>query len=111
MNKRWVIAMSKCHFLVLFSMSLCVMGLSQLHIALALPYTDIDVDTAYDMIMSGLYPDLVILDVRTQSEFYTGHLYDAILIPYTELEDRIGELVGIIQESLLRGKGQQEMSY
>jgi len=58
----------------------------------ALPHTDIDVDTAYQMITSGSYPNLVVLDVRTREEFDTGHIRKALLIPYTELEQRIMEL-------------------
>lgn len=52
---------------------------------------NITVDTAHDMITDGSFPDLVILDVRNQSEYDLGHLYDAILVPYYELETRIGE--------------------
>jgi len=58
----------------------------------ALPYTDITAETAYQMITSGAYPNLVILDVRTREEFDTGHIRKAILIPHTELEQRIDEL-------------------
>lgn len=58
----------------------------------ALPYTDIDVDIAYQMVTNGTYPNLVILDVRTKTEFDTGHLQKALLIPHTELEQRIDEL-------------------
>lgn len=82
-------------------MLLCNMCLSQFQIAFTLPYTDIDVDTAYAMIISGQYPDLVILDVRTQSEFDDGHLYDAILIPHTELEERIGELTKHVNHEII----------
>lgn len=82
----------KLDMLALMSVFLCVISLQQIQIVTALPYTDIDVNTAYEMIMSGVYPDLVILDVRTQAEFKSGHIQDAILIPYTELEERIGEL-------------------
>jgi parallel beta-helix repeat protein len=55
---------------------------------------DIDVDTAYNVITSGLYPNLVVLDVRTQDEYDSGHIYGAVWIPVSELEARIGELVG-----------------
>lgn len=58
----------------------------------ALPYTDIDVDTAHEMITSGAYPNLVVLDVRAREEFDTGHIRKALLIPHTELEQRIEEL-------------------
>lgn len=76
------------------AMSLCFAGLLELQIVYASPYTNIDADTAYGMITSGLYPDLVVLDVRTQSEYDSGHIYGAVLIPHTELETRIGELAG-----------------
>jgi len=47
----------------------------------AQPYTDIDVDTAHYMINNNtLYPDLIVLDVREQSEYDQGHLCDAITV-------------------------------
>lgn len=79
------LSLASCVFLVLTS-------LLQPPIANALPYTDIDVDTAYQMITSGAYPNLVVLDVRARGEFDTGHIRKAVLIPHTELEQRIGEL-------------------
>jgi len=66
----------------------------ELQIAYASPYTDIDVDTAYNMITNGSYPDLVVLDVRTKSEYDDGHIYGAVWIPHTELDARISELAG-----------------
>jgi len=83
-----------------FAMILVVLLMGVLGAALkfqavhASPYTDIDVDTAYNMITNGSYPDLVVLDVRTQSEYDSGHIYGAVLIPHTELETRISELAG-----------------
>ena len=59
----------------------------------SMPYTDIDLVTAYNMVTDGKYPNLIILDVRTQSEYDEGHLENAILIHYTELESRIDELL------------------
>jgi rhodanese-related sulfurtransferase len=56
-------------------------------------YTSIDVATANDMITGGSYPNLIILDVRTQSEYDEGHLENAVLIPITELESRIDEIL------------------
>ena len=56
------------------------------------PYTNIDVVTANNMITNGSYPNLIIFDVRTQSEYDEGHLENSILIPVTELESRIEEL-------------------
>jgi len=73
---------------------LFVVGLLELQIAYASPYASIDVDTAYNMITNGSYPDLVVLDVRTQSEYDSGHVYGAVWIPHTELEARINELAG-----------------
>ncbi|MGD8544670.1 MAG: rhodanese-like domain-containing protein, partial [Candidatus Bathyarchaeota archaeon] len=60
----------------------------------ATPYLNIDVDTAYNMIINGSYPDLVVLDVRTKSEYDEGHIYRAVWIPVAELESRIEELEG-----------------
>ena len=68
------------------------MGLLELQIAYASPYTNIDVATAYNMITSGSYPDLVVLDVRTQGEYDSEHIEGAVLIPHTELEARLDEL-------------------
>ncbi|MDR2202933.1 MAG: rhodanese-like domain-containing protein [Nitrososphaerota archaeon] len=36
--------------------------------------------------------DLLILDVRNETEYNYGHLYNAFWIPLHELEDRLGEL-------------------
>jgi rhodanese-related sulfurtransferase len=54
---------------------------------------DISVQQAYAMIkhQSRRNPVLV-LDVRNQSEYDLGHLYDSVLIPLYELDDRINEL-------------------
>jgi rhodanese-related sulfurtransferase len=38
------------------------------------------------------YPDLLILDVRSQVEYDTNHLFDAILIPDNEIAGRLDEL-------------------
>jgi len=76
------------------TLSLCVISLVRVQVAYASPYTDIDVDTAYNMITNGSYPDLVVLDVRRQDEYDSGHIYGAVWIPHTELETRIGELAG-----------------
>jgi rhodanese-related sulfurtransferase len=57
-------------------------------------FQNVAVDEAYNMTTSGNFPDLVVLDVRYQYEYDMGHLYDAVLIPYNELETRIGELEG-----------------
>jgi len=57
-------------------------------------FQNVTVDITYDMITGDSFPDLIILDVRYQCEYDMGHLYDAVLIPYDELETRIGELEG-----------------
>ena len=55
-------------------------------------YENISVNTAHSMIMNGSCLNPVILDVRYQCEYDMGHLYGAVLIPYNQLETRIGEL-------------------
>ena len=55
----------------------------------SMPYTDIDVITTRNMITDGSHPKIIILDVRTQSEYEKGHLENSILIPVTELKSRI----------------------
>lgn len=56
-------------------------------------YTDISVHEAYAMINdSTLYPNLIVIDVRDQSEYTVNHICDAILIPLSEIESRITEL-------------------
>jgi len=60
---------------------------------IASPYPNITAEEAYNMINDDItYPDLIVLDVRSQSEYDTNHLCDAILIPHTELDTRISEL-------------------
>src|SRR4030066_2350992 len=66
--------------------------LASLPIAFA-AHTDIPVGTAWSMINNPLYRDLVILDVRNQSEVdTTGYIPRSILIPLWQLQQRIGEL-------------------
>ena len=38
-------------------------------------------------------PNAVILDVRSKAEFDTGHIGGALLIPHTEIEDKVGALI------------------
>jgi rhodanese-related sulfurtransferase len=64
-------------------------------------YTSVDVGTAYEMITGGAYPNLVILDVRSKGEYDGDHIYGAILIPVAELQARIGELAGHINDPIL----------
>lgn len=82
----------KLYLLARMSILLWAVSFLQIQTARALPYTNVDVETAYEMITSDTYPNLVILDVRTQAEFLSGHIQNALLIPHTELEPRIGEL-------------------
>lgn len=49
-------------------------------------YNTISVDDAYYMINSNT--NIIILDVRTKSEFDEGHLENEINIPYDEVESR-----------------------
>ena len=55
-------------------------------------YENLSVSEAFDMVTNGSLPDLVVLDVRNQSEYAVGHLSGAILIPCNTLQTRIGEL-------------------
>ena len=58
------------------------------------PYTQIDVYTANDMITnSSSYPNLIILDVRSTSFYNEGHLENAISIPVSDLDSKIGQLL------------------
>jgi len=93
MNRK-VVLLAFILWLLSAVMSLFAVGLLELQIAYASPYTNIDVYTAYDMITNGSYPDLVVLDVRTKGEYDSGHIYGAVWIPVTELDARIGELAG-----------------
>jgi rhodanese-related sulfurtransferase/esterase/lipase len=61
-------------------------------ITYAAPHTDITATTAWNMMTNGTYPNLVILDVRNQSEYDTGYIPKAKLIPLWQLQQRIGEL-------------------
>jgi len=57
-------------------------------------YTEIDVSTAYTMINNHTqYPNLLILDVREQSEYDINHLYNSTLIPLNQIDLRISELM------------------
>ncbi|MEM3731351.1 MAG: rhodanese-like domain-containing protein [Candidatus Bathyarchaeia archaeon] len=53
-------------------------------------YVNVNVSEAKRMIETN--PQLVILDVRDQEEYVQGHIKNAILIPYKELEARLNEL-------------------
>jgi rhodanese-related sulfurtransferase len=53
-------------------------------------YGDVTVEEAKSLIESN--SSLIILDVRTREEYDSGHIDGAILIPVSELEDRLDEL-------------------
>ena len=92
--KKKVVLLASVSVFLSTALSLWVVGLLELQVAYASPYANMDVDTAHNMITSGLYPDLVVLDVRTKIEYDGGHIYSAVWIPHTELDTRIGELAG-----------------
>ncbi|MBQ8042765.1 MAG: rhodanese-like domain-containing protein [Clostridia bacterium] len=52
-------------------------------------YKNIDFEQAKQIIDTE---DVVLLDVRTEEEFVTGHIINAINIPIDELEYRLNEL-------------------
>ena len=53
-------------------------------------YKNATVDEAQQLIQQN--GDLIILDVRNQQEYDSGHIPNAILIPVSELDGRLGEL-------------------
>jgi len=63
---------------------------STMRSALAFDYTNVSVQQAKAMIDSN--PSLVILDVRNQSEYDSGHIRNAKLIPVWNLTQRLDEL-------------------
>ena len=54
-------------------------------------YEQITPEDAKKIMDSG--EDVIILDVREQDEFDEGHIPDAILIPYTEIENKAEEML------------------
>ena len=54
----------------------------------------VDVQAAPALVLYENTPDLVVLDVRTEAEFASGHIPRAKLVPVDELEDRLRELPG-----------------
>ena len=57
-------------------------------------YEDISVEEAHTMINDTVsYPNLIILDVRNQDEYDSGHLNNSILIPLSELESQLNEII------------------
>ena len=69
----------------------CFVAATALPIVFA-SHNEITVAAAWNMINNPLYPNLVILDVRNQSEYDSGYIPRAILIPLWQLQQRIGEL-------------------
>ena len=53
-------------------------------------YGDVSVSEAWDLIQGE--PEMVILDVRTPSEYEDAHIEGAINIPVEEIVDRLNEL-------------------
>jgi len=53
-------------------------------------YVDICVEEAAQLLISSEY--VTIFDVRTRTEYESGHIAGAISIPLSELEGRINEL-------------------
>lgn len=52
----------------------------------------ISVERVYEIITGG--EDYIILDVRNPDEYEEGHIGGAVLIPVSELEDRLDEIPG-----------------
>ena len=51
--------------------------------------TNLTPEEAYDLISQQ---QVTVLDVRTQEEYNSGHIPDALLLPVSELESRLNEL-------------------
>lgn len=52
-------------------------------------YKDVSVDHAKQMIDDG---EVIVVDVRTDSEYAAGHIPNSILVPVQELSERLDEL-------------------
>jgi parallel beta-helix repeat protein len=84
-------SIGKAHRLSISFVVILALLIPFLHpIALASSYTDVTVSEAKSMIDSNL--SLVILDVRNQSEYDSGHIGNAKLIPLYQLGERLDEL-------------------
>jgi len=55
-------------------------------------YNNISVKTARKMIKKSKHSDLLILDVRTDTEYSVTHLYDAVQLSLDDLEDSISKI-------------------
>lgn len=63
---------------------------------------DVSANEAFNLVLNSTpNVDLLILDVRTQSEFDAGHLEHAILLPYDEIGSRFAELLEYSNISIL----------
>ncbi|MFX0136662.1 MAG: rhodanese-like domain-containing protein, partial [Candidatus Hodarchaeota archaeon] len=96
MNSKFALRFFKPKNIFILSIAIFLsLSVTQIPVVLvkANSYTDISVQTAYDMINNNtLYPDLLVLDVRTQAEYNSYHICNVTLIPLGELESRINEL-------------------
>lgn len=84
--------MNRKFLLISISFLLVAVTLAGAHVTrtLASDYTDVSVTVANTMIEQR--PSLVILDVRNQSEYDSGHIRNAKLIPVWQLAARLDEL-------------------
>jgi rhodanese-related sulfurtransferase len=89
---KFLVFQKQCSFLILAALFLGVIVFYPINSVCGKPYTNIDVATANDMISDASNSSLIVLDVRTRSEYDAGHLENAVLIPVTELESRIDEI-------------------
>lgn len=76
--------------LIFVALLLSTFLLIQPGVAQGLDYTNVSVQQAKHMTKHS--SNLLILDVRNESEYALGHLYDAVSMPLHELENRLGEL-------------------
>ncbi|MHA2008375.1 MAG: rhodanese-like domain-containing protein [Promethearchaeota archaeon] len=90
-NKFFVYRLSL--FLYIIFLLFPIIAATQIKSARAQSYTDVSVQTAYEMINNHTqYPNLIILDVREQFEYDESHIHNATLIPRGEIDARISEL-------------------
>lgn len=96
MNSKFALRFFKPKNALILSVAIFLtLSITQIPVVLvkAQSYTDISVQTAYDMINNNtLYPALLVLDVREQWEYNENHLYNATLIPLGDIDSRINEL-------------------
>ena len=64
-------------------------------------YININVNKAHDLIEDEPSSHIIILDVRNQSEYYLGHLYNAFLIPVFLLENKTCELQAHVNDKII----------